>query len=295
MKITITGSLGNISKPLAKQLIGKGNKVTIVSSNTDKVAQIEELGATAAIGSVTDVAFLVKAFTGADVVYTMVPPNFGASNLDEYITGIGQNYAKAIEQAGVQGVVNLSSMGAHLANGPTPILAAQKVENTLNKLQNVSVKHLRPPFFYVNYYGLIGMIKNMGILGSNYPGSTKLILVHPEDIADAAADAIKEGFTGKSFRYVASDERTAVEVATILGAAIGKPELQWVEFSDEQALNGILQAGVPEEIAKSFVETGTFLRSGKLWEDYNVNSDAYLGCRKLEAFAREFAAKFISE
>ena len=49
MKITITGSLGNISKPLAKQLIKAGHQLTIISSSADKVAAIEALGATAAI------------------------------------------------------------------------------------------------------------------------------------------------------------------------------------------------------------------------------------------------------
>ena len=43
-------------------------------------ALIQALGANAAIGSVEDVAFLSSAFSGADAVYTMVPPNFAATN-----------------------------------------------------------------------------------------------------------------------------------------------------------------------------------------------------------------------
>ena len=35
MKITLTGSLGNVSKPLAKKLINNGHQVTIISSNPD--------------------------------------------------------------------------------------------------------------------------------------------------------------------------------------------------------------------------------------------------------------------
>ena len=37
MKITLTGSLGNISKPLAEILIKNGHEVTIISSNSKKV------------------------------------------------------------------------------------------------------------------------------------------------------------------------------------------------------------------------------------------------------------------
>ena len=74
MKIIITGSLGNISKPLAQELVQKGHAVTVISSNPDKQKDIEAMGATAAIGSVEDVSFLAKTFTGADAVYTMLPP-----------------------------------------------------------------------------------------------------------------------------------------------------------------------------------------------------------------------------
>jgi uncharacterized protein YbjT (DUF2867 family) len=292
MKITLTGSLGNISKPLAKKLINNGHQVTIISSNPDKIVSIEALGAKAAIGSVADLTFLTEAFAGADFVYTMVPPNFGANNLYQYITGTGQNYAEAIKLSGVTRVINLSSMGAHLESAPAPIAAATEVERTLNKLDNVAIKHLRCPFFFVNYYGLISMVKNMGILGSNYPGDTRMLLVHPQDIAAAAAEEIEQGFTGKSIRNVVSDQSTPQQVATVLGTAIDKPDLPWVEFTDEQALQGIIQSGVPTEIAKSFVETGIFLRSGQLWEDFDSQKAQVSGNTKLEDFATEFADKY---
>jgi uncharacterized protein YbjT (DUF2867 family) len=292
MKITLTGSLGNISKPLAQQLIAAGHEITIISSSTDKTAAIEALGATAAIGSIEDVAFLTRAFTGADAIYTMVPPNLRATNFRQYAGGIGENYARAIQQAGVKHVVNLSSIGAHLDAGTGPIAGLHDVEIILNQLENVAIKHLRAPFFYFNFYNNIDMIRNMGILGSNYPGSVKLIMVHPSDIADAVAQEIQQEFTGKTVRYVASDERTPAAIAAIVGAAVGKPELPWVEFSNEQALNGILQGGLSENMAGLFVEMGTAISSGILWEDYNARKSAPSGSRKLEAFAKEFADKY---
>jgi len=292
MKITVTGSLGNISKPLAKQLIRAGHQLTIISSNAEKASAIEALGATAAIGVVTDVEFLTRAFTGADVVYTMVPPYFGANNFREYVRSIGKNYAEAIEKASVPRVVNLSSIGAHLDAGTGPIAGMHDVELELNKLSNVAVKHLRAPFFYVNFEGNIDMIRNMGILGSNYPATARLVMVHPEDIAAVAAEEIQQEFTGKSIRYLVSDDRTMGPIATVLGTAIGKPELPWVEFTDEQALNGMLQNGLPPEMARNFVEMGTAIRSGLLWGDYDQNKPKVPGIIKLEAFAQEFADRF---
>ena len=112
MKYVVTGSLGNISKPLTKKLVSAGHEVTVISSKSDKTAQIEALGAKAAIGSVEDVDFLTKTFTGSDAVYTMVPPNFSTTNWVKYIAGIGENLAKAIKLSGVKSIVNLSSIGA---------------------------------------------------------------------------------------------------------------------------------------------------------------------------------------
>ena len=292
MKITITGSLGNISKPLAKQLIAAGHQVTIVSSNADKISVIEALGAKAAIGSIADLDFLAAAFCGADVVYTMVPPNMGAADNREYARNTAANYAEAIQEAGITRVVNLSSIGAHIDGGTGQISGTHDAEIVLNGLENVAIKHIRAGFFYVNFYANINMIKNLGFLGSNYDASTRLIMVHPYDIAAAIAEELQQPFAGKSVRYITSDDRTLGEVAAILGAAISKPDLQWIEFTDEQALNGLLQAGLPPEASRNFVEMGTAVRKGILWEDYDAKNTKPTGKIKLEDFAKEFAGTF---
>ena len=293
MKFVVTGSLGNISKPLAEKLVAAGHSVTVVSSNTDKTAQIEALGAKAAIGSVNDVAFLTTTFTGADAVYTMVPPNFGAADWKRYIAGIGENYADAIKASGVKNVVNLSSMGAHMPEGCGPVSGLFFVEKALNELEEVNVKHLRPGFFYTNFLANVGMVKHMGIIGGNYGDGATLVIVHPKDIAEVAADELQKlNFKGKSIRYIASDEKTTNEVAAILGTAIGKPELPWVNFKDEETLGGMLQAGVPEEIAKNYAEMGTAMRSGEMDSDYLKNKPSVFGKTKFEAFAPVFSAVY---
>src|SRR5688572_9165273 len=135
MKITVTGSLGNISLPLAKTLIQNMHSVTIVSSNPEKKKEITALGGIAAIGSLEDVDFLTKAFTGADAVYCMVPPNnYFNHNLDltAYYQRLGQNYARAIRLSGVKRVVNLSTIGAHLNKNNGILIGAHHVQNILN-------------------------------------------------------------------------------------------------------------------------------------------------------------------
>ena len=293
MKFVLTGSLGNISKPLAEKLVSAGHEVTVISSKADKTEQIKALGAKAAIGSVEDVRFLTKTFTGADAVYTMVPPNFGATNWKKYIAGIGENYATAIKDSGVKNVVNLSSVGAHMPEGCGPVSGLFFVEKALDGLTGVNVRHLRPGFFYPNFFNQIGMIKNMGIAGGNYGEGTTLVIVHPNDIAEVAAEEMTAlSFVGKSIRYIASEEKTTNEVGDILGKAIGKPEIPWVNFSDEDTLGGMLQAGVPQEIAQNYTEMGAAMRSGEMAADYQQNKPSKFGKSKLEDWAHEFAAAF---
>ena len=293
MKYVIIGSLGNISKPLAEKLVAAGHSVTVVSSSAEKVEQIQAMGAKAAIGSVEDVVFLTKTFNGADAVYTMVPPNFGARDWKQYIAMIGKNLADAIKSSGVKNVVNLSSIGAHMSEGAGPVSGLHFVEQELNNLTGVNVLHLRAGIFYINFLSSIEMIKQKGIMGGNYGENAKLVLVHPDDIADIAAEALEKLlFKGKNILYVASDERTTEELAYAIGKAIGKPQLPWVDFKDEDAMAGMLQAGLPEEIAMNFIEIGGAMRSGEYDSDYKANRPTSLGKTKLETFTPYFAAMY---
>jgi hypothetical protein len=92
-------------------------------------------------------------------------------------------------------------------------------------------------------------------------------------------------------RYIASDERTADDVAHVLGAAIGKSDLKWTAFTDEQMKENMVKNGVPAERAAEVVDIYSSINSGKLGEDYWQHRPT-LGVMKLEDFAKEFAAAF---
>ncbi len=293
MKYVVTGSLGHISKPLAQHLVNAGHQVTIISSKAAKTAEIEKLGAKAAIGSVDDEAFLVQAFTGADAVYTMVPPTISEPNWPQYIAQVGKKYAAAIQATGVKYVVNLSSIGAHMPAGCGPVSGIHYVEEALNELEGVHVLHLRPGYFYYNFLNNAAMAKHIGILGSNFGAETKLTLVATEDIAEVAAEELLHlNFRGKSIRYLVSDERTTTEIAAVLGQAVGKPDLRWVDFPDQDTLGAMLQAGLPEEVAKNYTEVGAAMRSGEMFAEYRQQKTPVFGKTKFEAFAPAFAEAY---
>ncbi len=295
MNYTITGSLGNISLPLVKDLLAAGHKVKVISSNDAKKKEIEQLGATAAIGSVNDKGFLANAFAGSDAVYLMIPPNFATSDFYAYQKEVADNYIHAIKENNTKHIVLLSSIGAHMRKGAGPIDGLGYLEEQLEKLKDVNVKMLRPSYFYFNLFAMAGLIKQAGIMGSNFgDDKEKLILVHPADIAKVAAKHLLAlDFTGHTFQYIASDEKYASEIATTISSAINKPNTPWVTFTDEQALEGMLQGGLSKTMAEAYVQMGKAFREGLAQADYWENKPAF-GNIKLEEFAKDFAAFYSS-
>lgn len=295
MNIVLTGSIGNIGKPLTEELVRKGHSVTVISSNRDKQPAIAALGAKAAIGSMYDADFLTETFTGADIVYLMETMEAAGSMFDTSvdvigsINRIGESYRTAVEKAGVKKVVHLSSIGAHTDKGTGILIFHYNVEQLLRTLPaDVSIKFIRPVGIYFNMLSFINSIKNKGVIVSNYGGDRKEPWVSQFDIADAVVEEIEKPFEGRTVRYVASDEASPNEVAAILGDAIGKPDLKWEVISDEELLKGWLNAGFNEQIAKGFVALQAAQRTGALYEDYHRHKPS-LGKVKLTDFAKEFA------
>jgi uncharacterized protein YbjT (DUF2867 family) len=292
MKITTTGSLGNVGKPLVRLLIAAGHDVTVITANAERQAAIEALGAVAAIGSVNDADFLTQAFTGADAVYTMTPPAMGGSNIIENIAGVGEAYAQAINKSGVKRVVMLSSIGADASEGTGPVKGVNRVEQIFKQLSGVNVTILRAGNFYYNFFRDVPMIKNMHILGSNYSGDDKLVLSHPKDVAAAIAEELQSAGNGIKVKYIVSEALTGNEVAAILGNAIGEPNLPWVEFPDEQFKQGMLSVGLPPELADLLTEMGQGIRAGIMTKDFFETKSEITGKIMFKQFAEEFKSRY---
>ncbi|MDQ0782761.1 NmrA family NAD(P)-binding protein [Chryseobacterium sp. W4I1] len=297
MKIIVTGSLGNISKPLTKELINKGHSVTVISTSTERQKEIEALGAKAAIGSMENVDFLTETFQGADIVYAMEALNAGvffdhSINFIEANTQIGRNYKEAFEKSGVKNIIHLSSIGAHMSEANGILISHYNVEKILNELpEDVSIKFMRPVGFYYNLFSFIPVIKSQGVIIQNYGGDQKEPWVSPLDIAAVIAEEIEKPFRGREVRYIASEEISPNEIAQTLGEAIGKPELQWLTVSDEDLLNSMISKGMNPETAKGFVEMNKARGNEVLYVDYNQNKPT-LGKVKMKEFAKEFAAAY---
>jgi NAD(P)H dehydrogenase (quinone) len=310
MKIIVTGSLGNISKPLTNLLVQKGHNVTVISSDPKKQAAIESLKATAAIGSIGDAAFLAKTFKSADAVYAMIPMPFTDTDPQTYLAKMAANYTHALKQAAVPRVVALSGWAADLIPG-------ENAEDVFTeKLKNTSLTILRPASFYTNFYQSMTLIRGKGLLGKfltlrysglwalltgktgllmgNLGGNDRTVFVSPRDIADAIAEELVVRPDHTTIRYVGSEEMTCNEAAKIIGTAVGKPWLKWVLLSEIQMLQGLKMAKLPEKLAELLVAMQAVMHNGKPLENFHRNNPK-LGKIKLAEFAKEFASVYKQE
>jgi len=266
----IIGGTGHTGKPIALGLMEKGHKVRIVSRNADKAKELIDKGAEHFSGSSQDTAFLKRAFEGADALYAMIPFDYSASDY----TAMQESHVKAIAEAlkgsTIKYVVTLSSVGAHLTSGGGVVQGLHTMEQLFNTLAGVNVLHLRPTYFLENVLGMIGMIKMMGILGTPMKGDLKLPMVATKDIAAVGLKHLLAlDFSGKSHEYIlGARDYSYNEIVQIFGKAIGKPDLNYVQFPYQDAKMGMMQMGMGESVSEKLVEFVKGINEGRVQEDF---------------------------
>ncbi|MBF2708994.1 NmrA family NAD(P)-binding protein [Flavobacterium soyangense] len=263
----ITGATGNTGKIIASTLLEAGKKVRIISRSAEKAKELTDKGAELFIGETSDAEFLKKAFDGATAVYAMIPVDWQTSNYTEGQVEHANAIAEALRANQVKYVVALSSQGAHLESGSGVVLGLHKMENIFNKIEGLNALHLRPSYFMENTLGMIGLVKQAGIMGSPIKADLSFPVIATKDIANYAAKRLLSlDFENHSIQnLLGAREVTYPEIAKVYGQAIGINDLQYVEFSPEDFKNAMMQQmGTSENVADTLNEFIGALNVGKV-------------------------------
>lgn len=256
MITTILGATGNVGSKIADILQKKGEKVRVVARTADRLRPFMSSGGEVFDGDILDTEFLVKAFKGSDAVFTLIPPNYGAYDVLAYQSAVGESIAKAIGDAGVRYVVNLSSVGGELEKGTGPIVGLHNLEERLKRIKGLNVLNLRAAYFMENLLMNVHLIKSQGIMGSAMRGEVKFPMIATKDIARVAADyLLKREFKGTSVKYALGQRDVSMaEAAAIIGKKINKTDLKYVQFSYEDAEKGFVAAGLSPDMGRLYIE-----------------------------------------
>jgi uncharacterized protein YbjT (DUF2867 family) len=290
--VTVMGASGNTGRMVAEALLGRGEKVRVVGRDAGKLEPLRARGAEVAVGDVADAAFLARAFAGAETAYTLIPPDPRAVDFRALQDRIGEATVKALRQAGVKRVVFLSSVGADLPEGTGPIAGLHAQEERLRSLGG-AVLLLRPGYFFENLLANIPLIKHQGINGSAIAPDVPFSMIATRDIGVAAAAAIvARDFSGVTFRNLLGPrDLTLAEATRVVGAAIGKPGLPYVQFPYDAFAGALVQAGLSADVARLYVEMSKAFNDG-IVKAVGGRTPSSTTPTTFESFAKEFAGAY---
>jgi uncharacterized protein YbjT (DUF2867 family) len=294
--MVITGATGNTGKPAAEALLAKGEKIRVIGRDASKLQPFVQKGAEALVGSVEDPAFLRKAFQGAQAAYVMIPPEMQTSDYRGYQERVAAAHAAAIADAKVPYVVTLSSVGADLTEKSGPILGLHHLETKLNAIKGLNVLHLRPAGFMENLFMSVQPLRTMGMLPGPASGDAPQAMIAARDIGAYAAERLHaRDFSGSSVQELHGQrDVTMKEVASIIGNAIGKPKLGYMQVPFMMLEPALVQTGLQKNTAALLTEMWKSMNSGtlKLHEPRNAKNTTPTS---IETFVAEvFAPAYLS-
>lgn len=253
----VTGATGAVGKVVMEKLKAQGHEVRPISRGTGV--------------SFDDDDALKQAFFRATGAFVMIPFDMKVADLHKWEDEIGLKLAEAIRAAHVQRVVFLSGTSAHLRSGSS--LGAAMMEERLDRLGIAELVHVRGAFIMENF------IKGMsfeaqaktGVYSAAFKPDLATPMIASKDIGEKIADLLLEKpFHQPRVRELLGPRDYTMEEATrILGSAIGKPDVRYVQCSFEDARKGMLAMDVSPSFADAVMQTARSFNEGDVWAKEN--------------------------
>lgn len=262
--ILVMGATGHIGSKIVTHLLSNGQKVRCAARHFPSKDYFK--GAELAAGDANSVAFLADAMRGCSAVFTMIPSDLKAEEARYSQNKFGEVTAEAIEETGIRKVVNLSSVGAELESGTGPILGLHDQEERLNQITHADIVHLRPTFFMENLLAGIPSIISMNKFFGTVPEDVPTSMIATRDIAARAAFLLMNpDFKSHNVEHLLGErDLTYKEVIQVLGKALQKPDLEYVQVSKEDMHKTLHENGLSDDWADAMVELADATSNGTL-------------------------------
>jgi uncharacterized protein YbjT (DUF2867 family) len=262
----VLGASGNTGRVVATTLLARGHKVRVVGRNSAHLQPLTSKGAEAFPTDLTNSEGLTKAFAGAQAAYVLIPPSLTSNDYRALQDRSSDAITTAVKNAGIKHVVSLSSIGADKPSGTGPVVGLYHLEQKLNRIEGANVLHLRAGYFMENTLAQVGVIRMLGNLAGPLRPDLKLPMIVTKDIGAAAAEALLHlDFKGKqTLELQGLRSLDYTEVAAIIGKAIRKPDLGYVQAPEDQVRASLLQLGLTRNVADLILEMAGALNSGHM-------------------------------
>jgi uncharacterized protein YbjT (DUF2867 family) len=260
----VTGATGNTGSVVAERLLAAGEKVRVVGRDAKRLERFTQKGAEPFVADAIDAGALAKAFSGAKAVYALIPPNITSSDVRAYQERVNDALVSAIEKNGVKYAVALSSFGADKPDKTGPVIGLHNLEKKLEGISGLNALFLRAGYFMENILPQVDVIKSFGSMAGPVKEDLFLPFIATRDIGAFAAEALlKLNFQGKRPRELQGARDLAyTEVAKVVGAGIGKPDLAYKRLPAALLKPALTQMGLSSNMVDLLLEMADALNSG---------------------------------
>ena len=229
MPIAVTTPTGHIGSALVRLLLDAGyDDLLLLLRDVQKLDADVRGRVETREGSLEDAAYVRRATEGADALFWLSPPNWGADDVLGWYEALGRSAAEAVRANGIGHVVSLSSEGAQERSAFGPVSGLGRVEAALDAVAEeagAAVRHLRPTFFFENFEAQIPALRDAGTVFFPVPTSRTTGMIATADIAERAADLL----LGRSWSgtevvpLYGPRDLSYDEAAEVLSDALGRP------------------------------------------------------------------------
>lgn len=285
--IAVMGASGNVGSKVTDLLLQQRQDVRVFGRSAERLEQLGRRGAEVLVGDAVNLDDLQVLFEGAGSALAVLPDNVTDPHYVSNRSEMSRAITRALRQQQVGHVVLASSVGADRDREVGPVAGLHEFEGLLFGLEGANVLSLRAAWHMENLLANLPMIREQRMNGSAIKGDLRFPMIATMDIArNAAQHLLLRDFTGHTVETILGPEDVSMREATQrLGAALGIPDLPYVEFPPEGVKAALQGIGMSEEFASLLVESQIAINEGRVLEGVERTGETTTSTR-LDEFLR---------
>ncbi len=296
MKIAVTTPSGHVGSAVVNYLLDLGSsiRVKLLCRRPEKLKAFVQRGAETAVGAQDDVDYMLQATGDVDALFWATPPGYGSDDVRAFQNRLATAASTASRANEIPRVVNLSSIGAHLASGVGPINGLHDVERRFDEAAT-NVTHLRPGFFFENLLWQLDSIRKWGRISLPISGTQRYPMIATRDIGRVAATRLADSkWTGQWVRELhGPTDLSFQEAAEILSKVLDR-KITYVRCDRQEMRLMLLESAMSENAADLMLEMYDAVDTGKLRTTQPRSAETTTPTT-LEEFAREVISPLIAQ
>lgn len=256
--ILVTGANGHLGSSTIDFLLKKNPETTIrgLVRSEEKGAALKAKGVEIAIGDYFNYDSLVKAMHGVNTLL-LVSANSVTGRHEQH-----ENVIRAARASGIKHIVYTSVLKSFPESKFTAGTDHVKTEADI-KASGIAYTIMGNTYYCDFLPMLLGNFKETGTIYYS-AGNAKINFASRNDMAEANAVVLSNPYAhrNKVYDITASAAYTFKDIADMLSSIISQP-VGYIDISPEDLKNGMLQHGLPDDVAEMMTSIAASMKAGE--------------------------------